>query len=108
MINAPSSTKNADKARDPEMHQTKKGNQWYFDGLRVHPLCAKSEHKILDIGRKDATHDASSSRKRIQRGRFEKAYISVVTDTIVQSIGRQGLKLPLAHAAKPGRFEKLL
>src|SRR6516225_6533660 len=30
IINAPSSTKNAAKARDPEMHQTKKGNQWYF------------------------------------------------------------------------------
>jgi transposase, IS5 family len=30
IISAPSSTKNAEKARDPEMHQTKKGNQWYF------------------------------------------------------------------------------
>ncbi|MEJ7903033.1 IS5-like element ISXo1 family transposase, partial [Xanthomonas oryzae pv. oryzae] len=30
LIAAPSSTKNADRARDPEMHQTKKGNQWYF------------------------------------------------------------------------------
>jgi transposase, IS5 family len=30
IIDAPSSTKNGDKARDPEMHQTKKGNQWYF------------------------------------------------------------------------------
>jgi transposase, IS5 family len=30
IIAAPSSTKNAAKARDPEMHQTKKGNQWYF------------------------------------------------------------------------------
>lgn len=27
IINAPSSTKNQDKARDPEMHQTRKGNQ---------------------------------------------------------------------------------
>src|SRR6516225_4114357 len=35
IINAPSSTKNADKARDPEMHQTKKGNQWYF-GIKAH------------------------------------------------------------------------
>jgi IS5 family transposase len=35
IINAPSSTKNADKARDPEMHQTKKGNQWYF-GMEAH------------------------------------------------------------------------
>jgi hypothetical protein len=62
----------------------------------------------LDIGRKDAVHSASSSRRRIERDRFEKAYISVVTDTIVQSIGRQGLELSLAQAAKPGRFEKLL
>jgi transposase, IS5 family len=30
IINAPSSTKNAEKARDPEMHRTRKGNQWYF------------------------------------------------------------------------------
>lgn len=35
IINAPSSTKNADKARDPDMHQTKKGNQWYF-GMKLH------------------------------------------------------------------------
>ena len=35
IIDAPSSTKNKDKARDPEMHQTRKGNQWYF-GMKVH------------------------------------------------------------------------
>jgi IS5 family transposase len=35
LIAAPSSTKNQDHARDPEMHQTKKGNQWYF-GLKAH------------------------------------------------------------------------
>jgi len=35
IIHAPSSTKNADKARDPEMHQTRKGNQWYF-GMKAH------------------------------------------------------------------------
>lgn len=35
IINAPSSTKNADKARDPEMHQTKKGNEWRF-GMKAH------------------------------------------------------------------------
>jgi len=35
LIHAPSSTKNASKERDPEMHQTKKGNQWYF-GLKAH------------------------------------------------------------------------
>jgi IS5 family transposase len=35
IINAPSSTKNAEKKRDPEMHQTRKGKQWYF-GMKVH------------------------------------------------------------------------
>jgi len=30
IINAPSSTKNATKARGPKMHQTKNGNHWYF------------------------------------------------------------------------------
>jgi IS5 family transposase len=35
LIAAPPSTKNQEKARDPEMHQTKKGNQWYF-GMKIH------------------------------------------------------------------------
>jgi len=35
IIHAPSSTKNKDQARDPEMHQTKKGQQWYF-GMKAH------------------------------------------------------------------------
>jgi IS5 family transposase len=35
LIAAPSSTKNKEGKRDPEMHQTKKGNQWYY-GMKVH------------------------------------------------------------------------
>ncbi|MBX5857181.1 IS5 family transposase [Pseudomonas aeruginosa] len=35
LIAAPSSTKNAEGQRDPEMKQTKKGNQWYF-GMKAH------------------------------------------------------------------------
>lgn len=35
IIEAPSSTKNATGTRDPEMHQTKKGNQWHF-GMKAH------------------------------------------------------------------------
>jgi transposase, IS5 family len=35
LIAAPPSTKNEEKARDPEMHQTKKGNEWHF-GMKVH------------------------------------------------------------------------
>jgi IS5 family transposase len=35
IIGAPSSTKNKDEKRDPEMHQTAKGRQWYF-GMKMH------------------------------------------------------------------------
>ena len=35
IISAPSSTKNRERARDPEMHQTRKGRQWYF-GMKLH------------------------------------------------------------------------
>lgn len=35
ILNAPSSIKNKDGKRDPEMHQARKGNQWYF-GMKMH------------------------------------------------------------------------
>jgi transposase, IS5 family len=35
IIHAPSSTKNQEQARDPEMHQTWKSKQWYF-GMKMH------------------------------------------------------------------------
>lgn len=35
IINAPSSTKNGEGKRDPDMHKTRKGNQWYF-GMKAH------------------------------------------------------------------------
>lgn len=35
IIHAPCSTKNGDGQRDPEMHQTRKGNQWFF-GMKAH------------------------------------------------------------------------
>lgn len=45
IINAPSSTKNRDKARDPDMHQTRKGNQWYF-GMKAH-IGVDSKKKLI-------------------------------------------------------------
>ena len=45
IISAPSSTKNAAKERDPDMHQTKKGNQWYF-GMKAH-IGIDSKTKVI-------------------------------------------------------------
>jgi IS5 family transposase len=45
LIDAPTSTKNKDKQRDPEMHQTRKGNQWYF-GMKAH-IGVDSQSKLI-------------------------------------------------------------
>lgn len=45
IIQAPSSTKNKDKARDPDMHQTRKGNQWYF-GMKAH-IGVDSQNRLI-------------------------------------------------------------
>jgi len=45
LIAAPSSTKNQKKERDPEMHQTKKGNQWHF-GMKAH-IGADRDSKLV-------------------------------------------------------------
>src|SRR6266705_5204450 len=45
IINAPSSTKNARQERDPEMHQTRKGKQWYF-GMKAH-VGVDSQTKLI-------------------------------------------------------------
>ena len=45
LIAAPASTKNQKQARDPEMHQVKKGNQWYF-GMKAH-IGADRDSKLV-------------------------------------------------------------
>ena len=45
LIAAPPSTKNLKRERDPEMHQTKKGNQWYF-GMKAH-IGADRDSKLV-------------------------------------------------------------
>jgi IS5 family transposase len=60
IISAPSSTKNQDGERDPEMHQTAKGKQWYF-GMKAHiGVDSKSKliHTILASAANLADRDA--------------------------------------------------
>ncbi len=45
LLAAPPSTKNKEKKRDPEMHQTRKGNQWYF-GMKAH-IGADRDSKLV-------------------------------------------------------------
>ena len=51
ILHAPSSTKNQSGERDPEMHQTREGKQWYF-GLKAHraPRGIRDEHTLTHFG----------------------------------------------------------
>jgi len=54
LIHAPSSTKNREQSRDPEMHQTRKGKQWYF-GMKAH-VGVDSKTKIIHTAAATAAH----------------------------------------------------
>jgi IS5 family transposase len=59
LIHAPSSTKNREQQRDPEMHQSKKGNQWYF-GIKAH-VGVDSKTKLIHSALVTAANVADST-----------------------------------------------
>src|SRR5476649_1279011 len=59
IIAAPSSTKNREQQRDPEMHQTKKGNQWYF-GMKAH-VGVDSKTKLIHTALVTPAHVADAT-----------------------------------------------
>src|SRR6476469_7396162 len=58
ILHAPTSTKNREQQRDPEMHQTKKGNQWFF-GMKAH-VGVDSKTKIIHTAVATPAHVADS------------------------------------------------
>jgi IS5 family transposase len=59
IIHAPSSTKNHEQKRDPEMQQTKKGNQWYF-GMKAH-VGVDSKTKLIHTAAATAANVADAT-----------------------------------------------
>lgn len=58
IVSAPSSTKNKDRERDPDMKQSKKGNQWYF-GMKMH-IGIDKQGRVHSVAVTDAaTHDST-------------------------------------------------
>jgi len=67
IIQAPSSTKNAKQERDPEMHQTKKGNQWYH-GMKIHSgVDAGSGYVHTITGTAANVHDICETHKLLRK-----------------------------------------
>jgi IS5 family transposase len=60
IVAAPSSTKNKDQKRDPEMHQVKKDNQWHF-GMKAHVGVDAAETKLIHSAEATAANVDSRS-----------------------------------------------
>ena len=66
IVQAPSSTKNKEGKRDPEMHQVKKGNQWYY-GMKIHSgVDARSGYVHTITATSANVHDIDEAAKLIR------------------------------------------
>ncbi len=106
IIEAPSSTKNRTGERDPEMHQTKKGNQWHF-GMKAH-IGVDSETGIVHSMCATAAnaHDVTETHKLLHGGETV-----VWGDAGYQGVHKreenQGLEVEWLVAMRPGRRRQL-
>ena len=106
IIEAPSSTKNRAGERDPEMHQTKKGNQWHF-GMKAH-IGVDSETGIVHSMSATAAnvHDVTETHNLLHGGETV-----VWGDAGYQGVGKRaenlGLGVEWRVAMRPGNRRKL-
>ena len=106
IINAPSSTKNKDKARDPEMHQTKKGNEWHF-GMKMHIGVDAVTGVIHSLETTAANvHDLTPSEKLLHGGEKH-----IFADAGYQGMEKrpehEGRSASLEIAMRPGKRSQL-
>jgi len=106
LIAAPSSTKNEKGERDPEMHQTKKGNQWYF-GMKVHIGVDKDTGLIHSVETTAANvHDLTSAAKLLN-GEETVVYADAGYQGIEKRPEMEGKGIGFRVAMRPGKRRAL-
>ena len=106
IIAAPSSTKNRSKERDPEMHQTKKGNEWHF-GMKVHIGVDSQTVVVHSVSTTPANvHDVTETPRLLHGGETQ-----VWGDAGYQGVHKRpenrGLDVEWQVAMRPGKRRKL-
>jgi len=106
LIAAPSSTKNQKRERDPEMHQTKKGNQWYF-GMKVH-IGVDSESGLIHSVETTAAnvHDLTPAAELLH-GEETVVYADAGYQGIDKRSEMQGRGIGFRVAMRPGKRRAL-
>lgn len=102
IIAAPSSTKNEKRERDPEMHQTKKGNQWYY-GMKVH-VGVDSENGLIHSVETTAAnvHDLTPAAELLH-GEETVVYADAGYQGIEKRPEMQGRGIGFRVAMRPGK-----
>jgi len=102
LIAAPSSTKNDKGERDPEMHQTKKGNQWHF-GMKVHIGVDKDSGLIHSVETTSANvHDITRA-AQLLHGEEEVVYGDAGYQGIEKRAEMAGKSTTFRVAMRPGK-----
>jgi len=102
LIAAPSSTKNKQGVRDPEMHQTKKGNQWYF-GMKVHIGVDAASGLIHSVQTTSANvHDLTPA-PELLHGEETLVYADAGYQGIDKRQGMEGKPIEFRVAMRPGK-----
>ena len=102
IISAPSSTKNAEGERDPEMHQTKKGNQWYF-GMKAHIGADADSGLVHTVVTTPANEADIEVVDELLHGKEEVAY----ADSGYTGADKRVPKLRWEIARRPGRIKAM-
>ena len=101
---APSSTKNAEGERDPEMHQTKKGNQWHF-GMKAHIGVDADSGLVHTVTTTPANESDVEQLADLLHGKEEHVYADSGYRGAVRRVDREDLQWHIA--ARPSDIAKM-
>ena len=106
IIEAPSSTKNGAGERDPQMRQTKKGNEWHF-GMKVHIGVDSETGVVHSMSTTSANvHDVTEAH-RLLHGREKRVWGDAGYQGVAKRDENMGLDVEWRVAMRPGRRRQL-
>lgn len=102
IISAPTSTKNRERRRDPEMHQTKKGNEWHF-GMKMHIGVDDALGVIHSVETTSANvHDITQATKLLQ-GKEKRVWADAGYQGVENRVEAESLDVTWWVAARPSK-----
>ena len=106
IVAAPTSTKNRSRERDPEMHQTKKGNQWHF-GMKMHVGADAETGVAHSLATTAANESDVAHAHRLLHGKEKRAWGDAGYQGVEKRPENRGRGVEWRVAMRPGRRRQL-